>query len=99
MHQRRLKRYFYGVWQQRPLIRRLRLWPAGAFSFAKLKRSRVMDVLRLVATSTNRDGTISGPVVVLTPDGAVRCALHAEVSPSSRRRPRPARLRQAPGRA
>jgi hypothetical protein len=28
-----------------------------------------MDVLRLVATSTVRDGTISGPVVVLTPDG------------------------------
>jgi hypothetical protein len=41
------------------------------FSFAKLKRCRVMDVLRLVATSTNRDGIISGPVVVLTPGGAV----------------------------
>ena len=30
-----------------------------------------MNVLRLVATSTARDGTISGPVVVLTPGGAV----------------------------
>ena len=69
--------------------------PSELFSFAKLKRCRVMDVLRLVATSTARDGTISGPVVVLTPDGAVRCALHAEVSPSSRGRPRPARLREA----
>ena len=44
--------------QYGPLIRRLKLWPAGAFSFAKLKRCRVMDVLRLVATSTPRDGTI-----------------------------------------
>jgi hypothetical protein len=42
-----------------------------AFSFAKLKRCRVMEVVRLVATSTIRDGTISGPVVVLTPGGAV----------------------------
>ena len=54
-------------------------WPAGAFSFAKLKRCRVMDVLRLVATSTARDGTISGPVVVLIPDGAV--IFHHPVTP------------------
>ena len=44
------------------------LLPAEALSFAKLKRCRVMDVLRLVATlASPRDGTISGPVVVLTP--------------------------------
>ena len=40
-----------------------------------------MDVLRLVATSTSRDGTISGPVVVLTPDGAV--AAQAQAASSS----------------
>ena len=57
--------------QYGPLIRPLKLWPAGAFSFAKLKRCRVMEVVRLVATSTGRDGTISGPVVVLTSGGAV----------------------------
>jgi hypothetical protein len=62
------------VRQYGPLIRRLKLWPAGAFSFAKLKRCRVMDVLRLVATSTARDGTIAAPSWS-SPPGGVVCRL------------------------
>ena len=76
--------------QYGPLIRRLKLWPRGAFSFAKLKRCRVMDVLRLVATSTARDGTIAAPSWSSFPTGPNEVRNMPERCRSPRGRPRPA---------
>src|SRR5687768_14981310 len=70
LHPPRPRRRGHRVRQYRAANPKPQALACWGFSVAKLKRCRVMDVLQLVATSTDRDGTISGPVVVLTPDGA-----------------------------